>query len=222
MRLLIPYQKGVEAFVSVEKNENKRTKQARESKARILEGYMQLWEERGDNFTVQELCQHLNISIGRFYHHFKSKSDVFFELYCIPEDEFEGWLSKIVELDSRSKVIEYAVFFAGYHKRKGISFAQRAFSGLNETLSQRKSTPSYFEMTARDFWEEYKLQDHYTSAEIARLIRIVTRGVIFDWAVHNGCYDIEEAMRASISNTLDGILVLAENKHLYYKDCGPL
>lgn len=205
---------------SEKKTENKRTKQARESKMRILNGYIELEKERGsDGFTVQELCRYLNISVGQFYHHFKSKEDLFFNVYYILDDQLEEWIAENPETDSKQNLIQYSVWFARHNQSLGVSFVQKMFSGGNTNLGVKKPSLAYIERFAKLFWEDYGLQDWYTFEEVVRHVRIMTRGVIFDWAVHGGDYDIEQAMRAAISSTLDGILVTAENKRLYYEGC---
>ena len=54
-----------------------RDRQALESKARIFNAATDLIREEGyDNVTIEDICNKTGMSVGAFYHYFKSKSEI--------------------------------------------------------------------------------------------------------------------------------------------------
>ena len=54
-----------------------RDRQALESKARIFNASTNLIREKGyDNVTIEDICNKTGMSVGAFYHYFKSKSEI--------------------------------------------------------------------------------------------------------------------------------------------------
>lgn len=48
-----------------------------------------MMSEKGyDNIVISDVCKELGISIGCFYHHFKSKADIIIEAYRIEDEKF--------------------------------------------------------------------------------------------------------------------------------------
>lgn len=200
--------------------ENKRTLQAHKSKTRIIYGYIELAKSVGwDNVTVTGLCRELGISVGRFYHYFRSLEDLEHSIYYVLDDQISEWNIEQPEYGARENLIRYTVWFARHNIGLGVSLVKRLFSGSNTNLAARKKDIAYLETFAEAFWHEYRLEDVYSLAELIRHIRVVSRGVILDWAVHDGSFDLEQAMRAAVSSAVDGILVLSPGKRLYHNGC---
>ncbi len=200
---------------------SKRSLQARRSKTRIIYGYIELAKAIGaDKVTVTGLCKDLGISVGRFYHYFRSIEDLEHSIYYVLDDQISEWNIAQPGSGARENLILYTVWFARHNLSLGVSLVKRLFSGSNTNLSVRKKDIAYLEVFAEAFWHEYRLEDAYSLDELIRHIRVVSRGVILDWAVHDGGFDLEQAMRAAVSSTVDGILALSEGKRLYYDGCG--
>lgn len=202
------------------KTENSRTLQARQSKNRIIRGFFELARERGsDNVTVAELCSYLGISVGQFYHHFRSKEELYYSVYYILDAQLDEWSVQSQETDPKQKLLQYTVWFAMHNESMGVEFVKKLFSGSNTNLSVKKKNMQYIEKYCDEFRREYHLEEYYTLEELIRHLRVAYRGVIFDWAIHDGSYNVEEAMRAEISSVLDGILQTRPGKRLFYEGC---
>ena len=52
------------------------------TKDRIFQASMLLFSQHGyDGTSIQDICQHAEVSKGAFYHHFQSKFDLMVEIY---------------------------------------------------------------------------------------------------------------------------------------------
>lgn len=201
--------------------ENKRRLQARKSKTHIIYGYIEMAKNIGsDKVTVTGLCRQLGISVGRFYHYFRSIEDLEHSIYYVLDDQISEWNIEQPGSGARENLIRYTVWFARHNLSLGVSLVKRLFSGSNTNLAVPKKETAYIEAFSEAFWHEYKLEDVYSLDELIRHIRVVSRGVILDWAVHDGSFDLEQAMCAAVSSAVDGILALSEGKRLYYDGCG--
>lgn len=188
-----------------------RREQARQSKKEIVNAYIELVKERGvDNFTIKDICQKINISVGRFYHHFKSKDAVLFYMYY-GWDDFVKNHPIPKDLDIVAQILAYYKLYADFNTALGLEYCKKIFSGSNTRLGAEKTDKqeaySCVIRLLSQFSVEYGLQDTYSTAELYQYLGIVSRGTIFDWSIHDGTYDLAARMEKMIRNTLKGFLV---------------
>jgi AcrR family transcriptional regulator len=80
------------------KAKEKKSKGAAPTKERILDGALKLFNENGEGtVTTAQIAEHLNISEGNLWYHFRTKRDIVFELFCRLETEIDKNLSRLPE-----------------------------------------------------------------------------------------------------------------------------
>ncbi len=178
-----------------------RDKQAQETRNRIFSVASQLIIKKGfDNVTLEEISKKAGIAKGLFYHYFKSKSDLIIETYSIVDSDFEKELMDLdVDTSPMDKIFFTVNTMARYANRLGMDFVKQIYKGQLETVSGffvRKDRP--FFKTIHDsvvaLQEQGVISMGIGPYEHTHLIMAIARGVLYDWCLQNGDYDVEAAM----------------------------
>jgi AcrR family transcriptional regulator len=70
-----------------EKELTPRQKQARESRQKIYDAAVELFEKKGyENVTIEQICSKAGFSAGNFYVYFKSKDQIIMEQFLDIDD----------------------------------------------------------------------------------------------------------------------------------------
>ena len=76
----------------------KKSKGSPPTKERILDGALKLFNEKEENsVTTANIAESLGISEGNLWYHFRTKSDLVFELFCRLEAEIDKNLARLPE-----------------------------------------------------------------------------------------------------------------------------
>lgn len=184
-----------------EKKITKRQTKALETKKKIYETAFRLVEEKGfENITISEICKISGVAKGSFYTYFKSKDDIVVELY---KDVDEKYSNKVKNMPKGTpafdKVLAAVGFQASYAVSKGVKFTTQIYksqleSGTEFFISEERS----FYKIIKDSIEQGVMNEEFSPDidfnEMARWIVVMSRGITYDWCLHQGKYDIEKAM----------------------------
>ena len=180
-----------------------RDRQAQATKDRIFNVASQLIIKKGfDNVTLDEISKKAGIAKGLFYHYFKSKADIVIETYSIIDADFE---KELLELDSDTSPVDKIFFtvntMARYARQRGMDFVKQIYKGQLDAdggVLVRKKRP-FFKTVHQSVIELQKqgiLGKEIKPDEYAHFIMAFARGILYDWCLHKGKYDIEAAMDA--------------------------
>lgn len=183
-----------------------RAEQALQTKNRIYETALKLFQE--DNYnkvTISRICKSANVSVGNFYHYFKSKEDVLMEKYT----EFDSWLD---ELDPTQDVEAGILAVIDLQTRGAMEIGSKVFVKVMEIhLSthakyispDRKFNKYLSELAARGI-QEGIFDPTYSPEEIAEVILRTSRGVLFDWSARGASYNVVEVAKSDVKIVLQG------------------
>lgn len=184
------------------KNLTERQKQAIQTKLKITEIATDLFKKKGfDSVKIQDICEAANISVGAFYHHFKSKSEIIntghkqVDLLIhekLQSREFTTSLSRISGLLEEASDILTALGwpFVGEVYKTLIS------SPSKYTLSEERFVYQEFKMDIADAIAKGELSPNVSADYLANIMMRTFRGVIFDWCLHEGKYLLKEQLLA--------------------------
>lgn len=126
---------------------NKRKIQAEETRIALIETAFDLNKYKNySDISIDEICEKLHLTKGAFYHHFKSKDEVFYWVYKKSEDIFlEERLNKYFDTEDASTLFKKYFTTISSFKKQDIQQARQQYKVLlsmdipNEELLKSKS-----------------------------------------------------------------------------------
>lgn len=177
------------------KPETNRQKQALATKQKIFSCAVELFAQKSyENVTVQDICNMAEVSVGAFYHHFKSKENILDEGYRLFDRQSEqAWNQG--HPDSALEAISFLI------KKQAQSMEEMgAMAALQYFKHQLSSNEKYILNKERFFYQTifHAVEDgtaagalHGDPEVITEDILGITRGLIYDWCLHEGAYALE-------------------------------
>lgn len=174
---------------------NKRQIQAQDTYNKIYKAAMSLVERKGfDNVTVEEICAKAGVSVGSFYNYFNSKHDILIEIFKQADEYFINTVATdLNEGNFSDKIVKYFSNYARYCTNIEIDQLKQIYSTSNTHFIKKGR---YMQVVLSNLLEEGvksgELQTDMEIEEIVEYFFIALRGVIFDWCLHDGDYDLVE------------------------------
>lgn len=177
-------------------------KTALRTRAALLDAAIELLKEKSlHDISVEEICQKANSSIGSFYYSFESKNNIYAHIYTRYNDDLEEAYSKTT-FSSPDEAIRFLVTeqIKG-SAQYGVGFASHIFALQLGSIDDENHV--FTDTKSKRFFLPKKLLEQVTrlcalkdcstdpSIITSDIIRS-SRGVIFDWSVQNGAFDIYE------------------------------
>jgi TetR/AcrR family fatty acid metabolism transcriptional regulator len=184
-------------------NLTSRDLQAMETRRKIFNTAAQLITEKGfDNVTVEEICKKSGVAKGLFYHYFNSKADIVIETYMDVDNKFSAEVMALPATTPYDRVIYAVSFQARYAKAKGLEFVKQIYkhqldTGTSFFISEDRAFFRLIRDAIREGQQKNQLRSDFSAEVLTRLALSISRGITYDWCLHDGDYDIEEVMRRS-------------------------
>lgn len=181
---------------------NKRVLQGMETKQKLINCARNLFREKGfNNTTVDDIIREADSSKGGFYTHFKSKEELLFNMVPLIDAAYEEFL----EMDTRAdhtldKIILYIEYvFNIISDEIGLEFISNIYVSQLKNLK----TESFLIATERKYYqvlekliEEGKARNEIKKeVNVKQTVNFITtcfRGVIYDWCLHKGEFNLTE------------------------------
>jgi len=177
----------------------KRQAQAIQTKENIYKVFIRLIEKKGfSNVTVEEISEKAGVSVGTFYHYYKSKNDIFIEIFKQGDDYFKEHVKKeLKEGNALDRIVEFFKYYAIFNSSNGIDFIQQLFSTRSSMFNREGGyMQTLLQEIIREGQERKEISIETSPEEITRFMFISVRGLVYDWCLHieNDQYDLEEAI----------------------------
>lgn len=184
-----------------------RQKQALATKQKIFSCAISLFAQKSyENVTVQDICTEAEVSVGAFYHHFKSKENILDEGYRLFDHQSEeAWNSG--HPDSPCEAVRFLITEQA-HSMENMG----AMAALQYFKNQLSSSEKYILNPERFFYQTlYRTIEKAVAsgvltgdaAVITEDILGTTRGLIYDWCLHEGSYVLSEKSLRILDILLD-------------------
>lgn len=173
----------------------KRQMQAKNTQNKIYCTAIDLLEKKGfENLTVEEICQKAGVSIGSFYNYFKSKNDILNIIYKVADDYFKDVVDDALkEGDSYEKILRFFKFYADYNAERGLDFIKHLYNSQNKVfITDGRHMQNVLQKIIEEGQEKGEIQTQMKPREMVEYLFIAARGVIYDWCLHDGEYDLSE------------------------------
>lgn len=184
-------------MATVKRKTSARQAQAIKTKNKIFKTAFDMMQKHGfDNITIEDISKKAGVSVGSFYYYFKSKQDILSEIFHRADvyfkEEVEGKFSSI---DPALQIAEYFDHYAKYSISNNIDFTKQLYHTENKMFI-RKDRELYQILLSiiKQGQGNGSLTLSMTAEELADFLFVVGRGLVFDWCLHDGSYDLEQAM----------------------------
>jgi TetR/AcrR family transcriptional regulator, fatty acid metabolism regulator protein len=177
----------------------KNSQQASKTKERIFIKATELFNESGfENVTIRQICKSANVAIGTFYLYFKSKHEILYEIYRKADEIFENkHVSDKNDVSAFNKIMELIKIQVSV----GSIFHLQSDAIKQLYIFQLSSDNQYFLSEDRKFHKQLceivdngqklgEIRSDMSSHDICWRILRFSRGLIFDWCLHDCKYDI--------------------------------
>lgn len=200
--------------MSQDRTPTSRQRQAEKSRAALVKVALGLFEKKGfGNTTIEEIARSAGVSVGSFYYYFKSKDEVFFELYRKADDYFKRTVARNLGLlaaegaRTPELVVQYFRHYARYNRRRGFDNITQLYNTKNGMFAAKGR---YMQRLLTELIGAGQAAGELDPApapeELTDFFFIAARGVVYDWCIHGGAYDLvarmEQYMRKLVGSAL--------------------
>lgn len=167
------------------------------TRANILNAALELGREVGFSGTsIRGICKRADISIGAFYHYFKSKDDLLNEAFfhfdtTLTEEALARYDAMPPLLAVKSVLMDQTRFTTN----EGHHLMTEYYRALLESTNRSAVSPDrLYYRTVKKYVERAQQDDVLTRTQSAEemsdlMVRFV-RGNLIDWCLHDGDYDV--------------------------------
>lgn len=183
-----------------------RDKQALATKKKIYQIGIKLIRKYGlDGVNVTQIAKSAGISVGTFYHYYNSKLDLFMELYRKADHYYETRLiHSLKESPYPQNIYRFFEEYADLAAENGVRLTQKMYVPENTLFTARtQGMHSVLQILVRDAQGCGLCKLKNTPQEIEKELFLIARGVIFDWALHEGSYDLKKKMQRMLAIYLE-------------------
>jgi len=174
-----------------------RKEQAEETRNRIYTSAIELMEENGfGNFTIEDISKRAGVSVGAFYHYFDSKNDILAEIFYRADDYFSTHVVNSFNNGSfPEQIVEYFDHYAKFNVDCGVETTQQIFNPkIKFFIEEGRPMLAMLEDLIRKGQEKNEIRRDTDTKELVRYLLCMARGVVFDWSLYDGSYDLEAKM----------------------------
>lgn len=170
--------------------------QAEETHNKIYNVAFNLMTKKGFNkITIEDISKKAGVSVGTFYHYFKSKDDILYEVYQRADNYFKDIMKEIKSDSAPEQIVEYFRYYAKYSEQSSLGFTTHLYSIENKFfLKKGRLMQAILEDIIKQGQEKNEITKERTPEEIVDLFFLIARGVIFDWGLKDGKYKLEDKM----------------------------
>jgi TetR/AcrR family fatty acid metabolism transcriptional regulator len=182
-----------------------RQAQAIRTKEKLFTTAMNLIDKKGfDNVTVQEISKKANVSVGIFYHYFESKNDILFEIYKLADNYFRDEVSQLLDKDnSLERILQFFYYYAKYNHDRGLESIKLLYNPKNKGfILKERYMLTLLQNIIRIGQEKCEIVQDMTPEQICNDLFIISRGVVYDWCLHEGNYDLPEVLTVLLKRVI--------------------
>jgi TetR/AcrR family fatty acid metabolism transcriptional regulator len=191
-----------------------RKQQAENTRHKVAETALRLYTSRGyDQVAVDDICREAGVSKGTFYVYFASKDQVLVEEF-LELDRF--YIDSLPDIDKIDTVTGRLLAFGRYSLRHisglGKDYLKVAYSsqvapgrGPSPLASQARASYEIALRLVAEAQENRELRSDLSAEEIALALVRAIRGVVIEWCLLDGGFDLERAGEPLLEILLDGL-----------------
>lgn len=167
-----------------------------------------------DEITIRMICAEAGLSTGMFYRNFERKSDILSYFYKKALNEYRAstTLTKQDPKNYREQLIQCYLWLVSYASSFGTDFIKDFYTPTNNAI-KADSGQNEIAALSNEILDEairngqYQLPDGRDTIHITHDFLIIIKGLLLDWYVNDGNYNIEEYAKNYLCRVMDSILM---------------
>ncbi len=174
---------------------NMRDLQAKATRKRIYDTGVELLSQKDfDDISISEICEKADVSIGTFYYYFNSKRGILFEIYEKGDEYFRNRVKpKLNANNSLTNIRKFLNSYIEYVKSDGVEMVRHLFVPENELfVKKHRGMQKILKEIIIEGQQKNQIKKDKSPDKIVNFIFVIMRGVVFDWCLYDGKYDIVE------------------------------
>ena len=194
----------------VNRTNSTRKEQAEETRNRIYTSAIELMEENGfGNFTIEDISKRAGVSVGAFYLYFDSKNDILAEIFYRADVYFSTQVAPSLNKSSiPQQIIEYFDYYARFNVGCGVETTQQIFNPkIKFFIEEGRPMLEILEELIRKGQEKDEIRKDKDAKELVRYLLVMARGIVFEWSLYDGNYDLEAKMHEYMESLITTIKV---------------
>lgn len=179
------------------KYQTTRQKQAEETKQRITACALELFNKKDiESVAITEICKKAGVSNGHFYNYFRTKEEILLSEYPAFDEYVKDKFSKL-HFDSALDAVRELIYrqVAGANDIGPNLFSQILRIQLRQhgkyVLENERYFHKYLRRLIQAAIQQRELDEKYDANDIVAMILRMSRGLLFDWSMRGGDYQIE-------------------------------
>jgi AcrR family transcriptional regulator len=190
-----------------------RKQQAENTRRRLADTALRLFAAMGyDQVVVDDICREAGVSKGTFYVHFASKDQVLVEEFLALDRFYLDSLTEIGEIDTAvGRLLAFGRYSLRHISALGKDYIKAAYSsqmapgrGPSPLASQERASHQIALQLVREARESGELRSDLTVEEITLALVRAIRGVVIEWCLTDGAFDLERAGEPLLEIILEG------------------
>ena len=181
------------------KAENGSASKAEITREQLYRTAMKLIDQYGyEKVTVQMICRACNIAVGSFYKYFDSKESLLVLESRKNDEIFENKVKKeLKEEDPEKYIRRYFTYYTDANIRIGTDLYMRTYGKKKVDMRLEQMRPMFTVLGdfLREKQREGKVRNDIHVISIVHNLFTVVRGVIIDWCIADGKYDLHKAVQ---------------------------
>lgn len=148
-----------------------------------------------DEITVRMICADAGISVGMFYRNFSTKAEILSFFYQKALQDYKGILDTQTQLTFKEKLTSYYLWIVSYTAGFGQDFIKHFYTPDNKAIkadSENNEIAALSNLILQQAVDEgeYVLPGHRQIIEITHEFLILVKGILLDWYINEGAYDL--------------------------------
>ncbi|MBF7096999.1 TetR/AcrR family transcriptional regulator [Alkalibacter mobilis] len=187
----------------------KRQIKANETKEKIYKTALELLEANGyENIRIEDICQKADVSIGSFYNYFNSKNDILELIFKQADDYFKNEVRvTLSQFESIEAIREFFVIYSKFNVKTGITTLKQIYNPENQFFAKKRGMQEVLVEVIERAQGENKITREFSPDEIVSMLFILARGIVYDWCLNNGEYDVVRKMSSYTERVLSTLVI---------------
>ncbi len=184
------------------------------AKEKIIDAAWELFQEVGyENATVNDIIERSGTSRGAFYHHFRAKEDLLFQMAWYFDQGYEGWLENQPEdqdpITTLYKFLIYTMEAVENSKYKEFLSQLYGYEGMTDGNrpiidEQRLYFQTLLKLCA-EARNEKLISEDWSEHTLARTLAGLGRGLTYNWLLERCRYSLTRTAERVFKSLLKSI-----------------